>query len=117
MQAVMQGISHIGVVTGHLRSNGMKRAFDEHRSQQVLSLLDSAASSLKDLPGMSEADKIVSRILEAAQELVGHISHAADPSSPPPLPFTHLPNPPLHSSPPPPLHSDRCHVGRSISSR
>jgi hypothetical protein len=77
MQAVMQGISQIGVVTGHLRSNGTKKAFDAHRHDQVLSLLDSAASSLKGLPEMSEADKIVSNIVEAAHELVGHMLPAA----------------------------------------
>ena len=71
MQAVMQGISQIGVVTGHLRSHGSKKASDGHRHDQVLSLLDSAASSLKNLPEMSEADKIVSNIVGAAHELVG----------------------------------------------
>jgi hypothetical protein len=70
MQAVMQGISQIGVVTGHLRGSGAKKGFDEHRVQQILSLLDSAMSSLKDVPEISAADRIVRNIVEAANELV-----------------------------------------------
>jgi hypothetical protein len=66
----LQGISQIGVVTGHLRSSGTKKGFDEQRSEQILSLLNSAALSLKALPDMSAADKIVSDIVEAAHELV-----------------------------------------------
>jgi hypothetical protein len=66
----MQGISHIGVVTGQLRSGSEKKEATERRTQQILSLLDSAASSLKGSPEMSEADKIVSNIVQAAQELV-----------------------------------------------
>jgi hypothetical protein len=69
-QAVMQGISHIGVVTGHLRSSGEKKELNEQRTQQILSLLESAASSLKSSPGMSAADAIVSDIVHAAHELV-----------------------------------------------
>jgi hypothetical protein len=66
----LQGISQIGVVTGHLRSSGTKKGFDEQRIEQILSLLNSAALSLKALPDMSAADKIVSDIVEAAHELV-----------------------------------------------
>jgi hypothetical protein len=69
-QAVMQGIGHIGVVTGQLRSGGEKRDLNQQRTQQILSLLESAASSLKSSPEMSESDKIVSNIVEAAHELV-----------------------------------------------
>ncbi len=70
MQAVMQGISHIGVVTGHMRGGGTKKGFDEHRIQQILSLLDSAMKSLKGVPEISAADNIVRNIVEAANELV-----------------------------------------------
>jgi hypothetical protein len=70
MQAVMQGISQIGVVTGHLRGSGAKKGFDEHRVQQILSLLDSAMNSLKGVPETSAADNIVRNIVEAANELV-----------------------------------------------
>jgi hypothetical protein len=70
IQAVMHGISHIGVVTGQLRRGGDNKDLSEHRTQQILSLLDTAASSLKSSPEMSEADKIVSNIVAAANELV-----------------------------------------------
>ncbi len=69
MQAVMQGISQIGVVTGHLRSGGTK-AFDHRSGQQILALLDSTTDSLKTLPELSAADKIVSDIVRAAHEMV-----------------------------------------------
>ena len=67
---LLQGISQIGVVTGHLRSSGTKKGFDEQRSEHILSLLNSAALSLKALPDMTAADKIVSDIVQAAHELV-----------------------------------------------
>jgi hypothetical protein len=71
MHAVMQGISQIGVVTGHLRSGSAKTGFDEPHRRQILSLLENASKTLRNIPECSEADHVASSIVEAAHELVG----------------------------------------------
>ncbi len=90
MQAVMQGISQIGVVTGHLRGSGAKKGFDEHRVQQIVSLLDSAMNSLKEVPEVSAADHIVRNIVEAANEMVRRLLSSLPPRVHSPLPTNFL---------------------------